>query len=376
MEVTPEKPVSILYVITKATWGGAQHYVYDLIAEAQKRGMAVQLAYGIPGTLSERVSTLGIPCFQIGRLTRDISVIDEFRVFFSLIRLLRKEKPDVLHLNSSKAGGLGALAGRIAGIKTIVFTAHGWAFTEPRNMFSKILFGILHYFTVDLSHITIANSNATASYTTWWPFAGKKIHTVHLGIEELIFADRNEARAELIAKDPTLAATKDALWIGTIAELHRNKGLDVGVRAWKRAGVRDAQWVVLGGGEEEAHLEAQARATDGVHFLGDTPNASAYLRAFDIFLLPSRTESFGYVLLEAGLAELPVIATKAGGIPEVVGGAGLLVPVNDPGELARALTELAANTDKRELLGNALASRVREKFSLSKMFDETFALYR
>ncbi len=375
MEVAQKDQKTVLYVITKATWGGAQKYVFDLITDAKERGVRALLAYGEPGTLSERVQALGIPTHQIEGLQRDISILNDIRAFRSFFRILKEVRPDVVHLNSSKAGFAGAIASRISRVPKVIFTVHGWAFTEPRNIFSKALFTLLHYFTVDLCHVTIANSNATAAYAKRWPFVKHKIHTIPLGIESITFKSREDARALLKAKDPSLSVRPDTLWIGTIAELHPNKGLDIGIRAWKRAGMQDAQWVVLGGGQDELRLEAQARTTGGVHFIGFVPDAQQYLKAFDAFLLPSRTESFGYVLLEAGLASLPVIATSVGGVPEVVGGAGVLVPANTPEELAKALKDMCENPDKRTQLGEALRTRVQEKFSLSNMRDTTFALY-
>src|SRR5688572_22606349 len=112
----------ILYIITKSNWGGAQKYVHDLATGLPKEQFDVAVAFGHAspeatqakrgtGSLKERLDVAGIRTISIPRLGRDIQLIDESAVFFSLVKLIRNEKPDVIHLNSPKIGGLGALAG-------------------------------------------------------------------------------------------------------------------------------------------------------------------------------------------------------------------------------------------------------------------------
>ena len=104
----------ILLVITKSNWGGAQRYVYDLATNLPRDRFEVIVACGGSGTLITRLKESGVRVIPLGKLGRDISLGDDLGSFFSLLRILRTEHPDILHLNSSKAGGLGALAGRIA----------------------------------------------------------------------------------------------------------------------------------------------------------------------------------------------------------------------------------------------------------------------
>ena len=128
----------ILYLITKANWGGAQRYVYDLATAAKTQGYDVSVAYGEEGPLAPRLRASGIPAERIRGLARDIGWLREARAFFSLLRLLRRERPEVIHINSSKAGILGCLAARFTGVPRIIFTAHGWAFNEARPLRQRI----------------------------------------------------------------------------------------------------------------------------------------------------------------------------------------------------------------------------------------------
>ena len=114
----------ILYVITKANWGGAQRYVYDLATSARDAGFEVAVAYGSSGELAERLQDAGIETFHIAGLGRDINVFSDIYSFFSLLNIIRSFKPRVVHSNSSKIGGIGALAARLTRIPKIIFTPH------------------------------------------------------------------------------------------------------------------------------------------------------------------------------------------------------------------------------------------------------------
>lgn len=377
MEVSaPATRPVVLYVITKATWGGAQRYVFDLIEGAVAAGYRPALAYGEPGLLAERAGEAGIPTHPVNGLGRDISFFGDVFAFLGLLRLFREIRPDIVHLNSSKAGAAGALAARIAGVPRIVFTAHGWAFTEERGKLARLAFAFIHYVTVLMTDVTIAVSAAVARKAERWPIARKRMRTVHLGIATFPALGRDEAREALAGFDDTLRLVSSAVWVGTIAELHPNKGIDVGIDAWKKAGLAGAHWVVLGGGGEEAKLRRSARESAGIHLLGFVPDAPQYLQAFDLFLLPSRTEALGYVLLEAGSLGIPALASNVGGIPEVVTeDVGYLFPRGDAMRLAAMLKEFGKDPERFRAKGPAFKKRVLERFTLERMQQETFALY-
>ncbi len=122
----------------------------------------------------------------------------------------------------------------------------------------------------------------------------------------------------------------------------------------------------------ELHLQ------DRIRFCGHIIDAAALLSAFDIFLFPSRSEALGFAALEAGNASLPVVASRVGGIPEIIdsGTSGILVPVDDVDGFADALTTLLENPDLREKYGAELHARVKDEFSQKEMVKKTFALYK
>jgi len=373
----------ILYFITKSNWGGAQKYVYDL-ATALTDTHDILVATGGSGRMVTELQRAGIRTHVIGALVRDVNVLKEFSVAKELFTLLRAERPDVVHVNSSKAGGLGAFIVRVHNIFSkqharIIFTAHGWAFKEDRSFLVKLAIGFFSYLTVVFAHTTITVSEDDYQRALWMPFVRRKLHTIHIGISTALYKDKNDAQRELFAEIPK---PKHSILVGTIAELHRNKGLIYALGAFetlKKNGV-SAALAVIGDGEERKHLENLIRAKDledTVLLLGAVPDAAQFLPAFDIFLLPSVKEGLPYTILEAGAATLPVVATAVGGIPEVIEDmrSGILVRPKNAAEIAGALELLAEDPEKRALFGDALHERVLQSFSFERMLQATRGLY-
>jgi glycosyltransferase involved in cell wall biosynthesis len=301
-------------------------------------------------------------------------------VFFELVNIFRKEKPDVVHLNSTKVGGVGAIAGLICRVPKIIFTAHGWAFNEKRNFISRTAIAFLQWTTVMLSHITIAVSQTTADQILAFPFVNKnKIKVIHNGTADIDFLTREEARMTI---DQTI---HQDVWIGTISELHPNKGVDIALTAFAKIAKKFPHviYVVIGDGQERSNLASQIVKLGLINrafLVGHIPDAKKYLKAFDIFTLTSRTEALPYVILEAGLAELPIVASHVGGIPEIINSpdVGLLVSTGEkaPEAIADALESLITKPEQAKILSQNLKQRIIQNFSDQKMCDETFAFYQ
>ncbi|MSU74134.1 hypothetical protein EXS56_03265, partial [Candidatus Kaiserbacteria bacterium] len=148
----PSRRTKVLFLITKATWGGAQRYVWDMVSRIPTDQFEAVVAYGEKGKLSEKLGSKAIEGYPLLSLGRDIALVSDISSLFEILACLRKIRPDVLHLNSSKAAALGALAARIIGIRRIVFTVHGWPFNEKRNEFARVMMYLISWFTAFLSH--------------------------------------------------------------------------------------------------------------------------------------------------------------------------------------------------------------------------------
>ncbi len=369
-----EKSRKVLFLITKSNFGGAQRYVYDLATHLPKEQFEVVVAAGGGGLLVDKLKAASIRTLEIPSLQRDINPLAEIKAFFEILTIIRREKPAILHLNSSKIGGLGALAGRLCGVRRIIFTAHGWEFNAPRPSWQKPLIRFFSLLSVFLAHQTIAISEDIRRYVP--RILQKKTVVVHNGIEPVRTLSSSEVGHFFKERGVPL----DRPIIGTLAELHPVKGLRYAIEAIARLredGIT-ASFVVMGEGSERSELEQLIRERhleDSVFLLGFVPDAPRYLSAFTIFTLPSVYEGLSYALLEAGSAGLPVAAARVGGIPEVIedGVSGILVPPCNPTALAEAFRALLSDDEQR--YGSALAERVQTHFSLEKMLRETVKLY-
>ncbi|HET8581170.1 MAG TPA: glycosyltransferase [Candidatus Paceibacterota bacterium] len=383
----------ILYVITKSNFGGAQRYVYDLATSLPKDSFEVAVAFGGSGAAGEGEGVLagllanaGVRTIHVPELARDIDLATDLAAYRALTALFLAEEPDAVHLNSSKAGGLGALAARRAGIPRIIYTAHGWPFTERVSPIAKAVRFLLSYATALLSTAIICVSKSDRRAARRMPFIGRKLIVIHNGARPIAGTlDREAARAALSTSPEEQAQHAHDLWVLSIAELVPNKNLFRAARAVALANEGGAVprifLTIFGEGQERKRLEDFLDAQDlagTVRLAGFVPESRRYLAAFDALLLPSLKEGFPYAILEAAAAGLPVAASAAGGIPEIIvhGQTGLLIEhPADAQDIARELNSLR-DPAYRELLANGLHDRAEQEFSFEAMRAATIALYQ
>ena len=274
----------VLFLITKASWGGAQQYVYDLATKLPTEQFTVTVALGGDGELREKLETAGVKVKSIAGLQRDLSILKELATLKHLTKIIKEEKPEIIHVNSSKAGGLGALAGRLNNIPKIIYTAHGWAFNEDRGFLARFLIGLFHYLTIILSHRTIAVSEGMKKQMIW-PGTAKKMVVIHPGRLVEGFKTKAKARANLNTRLPDTDIPEKAIWLGTIAELHPIKRLNIAIKAIAKL-VKvypNLYYIIIGEGEEREGLTkliVEQNLTERVFLTGriikapNTPNLS------------------------------------------------------------------------------------------------------
>jgi len=373
-------PKKILYLITKSNFGGAQKYVYELAVAAQQRGHQVIVACGgtgtsgaKPGILAEKLTASNVRVTIIRHFMRNMSPLSDLKALTEVWLLVRKERPDVLHVTSSKAGGIGALAGRLAGVRRIIFTSHGLTVDETwRPWWERVLIYIGTWVTLQLAHQSIMISKETADRAKAMPGLARKISLIKNGITAIPFLERISARTLLAPNVP-----QSAFWIGGIGELHPNKNWTAAILAMRSLSTK-AHLLIIGEGEERLLLEQliiQHNLQDQVHLLGYKDGAQ-YLLALDVFVLPSTKEGLPYVILEAGLAHLPVVASDLPGNRDIIdsGQTGFLVTPT-PEQIGATFEMLLRDQGMRRQLGDSLAAVVQKTFSTDRMFKETFALY-
>lgn len=374
----------IIHFITKSNFGGAQKYVYEMAKASKENDFEILVVFGGKGILYEKLKEGGVPVKILESLNRNINPLRDIISLCDIFKIIKKEKPDIIHLNSSKIGFLGGLVGRTLKVKKIIFTAHGWAFNENRGFLSKNIFKIIQWKTVILSHKTIAVSKKTADDILNMPLVKNRIVVIKNGIDINPGYDKEIARNKLKKHIKNLnEINPEAIWLGTISELHENKGLDYALETLNLIIKKNENiiFIIIGEGEKRNDLEKiilKNNLKKNVFLVGFIPEASKLLKAFDIFLLSSITEALPYVVLEAGVNERPVVATKVGGIPEIIEDmkSGIIVKPKDPKDIFQAINYMIENPEYSKKLGKNLNEKVKKEYSIKKQIEETLKLYR
>jgi len=361
--------MKILYIITQADGGGAQKYVLDL---AKHFG-----GFIAAGTESDELfkaaKKLGIPTFALSHLKRNIQPWHDVLAIWEIKRLIKKTNPDIVHLNSSKAGFLGSIAGKLAG-KKVVFTAHGFFYFKRAKAVIRWAYTFLEKFASRFRDIIIAVSEEDANLAKHNQLLSHdRIITIHNGIDPIRFKDSGAARKYLGLKNTTFV-------FGSIAQYYKRKGLDILIQAVSLLPAEERlnlEIILLGQGPEKNNLQElieQKNLSSIIKLAGFVPEAPTYLKAFNVFVLPSRREGFPYVLLEAMQAGLPIIATTVGGNKEAVANSAILVEADDAILLSQAMSSLRSDGE----LANELSAQALERsrlFSKQTMLEQTTKVY-
>jgi glycosyltransferase involved in cell wall biosynthesis len=355
----------VLNVITKLAVGGAQETALRSCAVLAAEGWESVLVAGPDsspeGDLFGEAARLGLRRVTVPTLHRRVRPWADLLALVFLVRLFRRERPDVVHTHSSKAGILGRLAARVAGVPVVVHTVHGWSFHDDMGALPRALAIAAERLAARLTSalVVVCAHDADLGRRARIGRPGS-YRLVRSGIDLAAMrtgAGRAEARALLGVPDGTPL-------IGTVTRLCRQKDPGALVRAARRI-VDDrpeVHLVVVGDGPTRAEVSALVHALGlvaNVTLLGNRADVAAILPAFDAFVLTSRWEGLPRVVIEAMAAGVPVVATDVGGVSEVVrdGVSGLLVPAGQPDSVARAAL--------RVLFEPGLAGRLRESATAS-----------
>jgi len=356
----------LLIVITLAEIGGAQTYVAHLLPALTERFDVSVAAHG-SGPLRDAARAAGVPFFPLRHVRRPISPWRDLLGLAELIRLFRRERPDILHANSSKAGVLGRLAAVAARVPVRIFTVHGWGFQAFSGLASA-LYRWADRVMSPMTTVTICVGEGERA-------AGLAARTCR---EDRTVVIRNAVDVTAAPKARHGSGTPRII---TVGRLQAPKDPVTLVRALAGLKAESFTAVVVGDGPARSLLETEIRrlGLDGaVELAGECTNVRERLAAADVFVLSSSQEGLPLSVLEAMAAGLPVVATAVGGIPELVvhGETGLLVPRRDVESLSAALARLIADPALRRRLGAAGRARAEAVFDLPSFRRAHLTLYR
>jgi glycosyltransferase involved in cell wall biosynthesis len=342
-------------VVTLSEVGGAQTYVASLLPALVPR-FDVAVAASGSGPLREAVEAAGARFVALRRVRREVNPVHDVAGLVELVQLVRRERPDVLHASSSKAGVLGRAAAALTRVPVRIFTVHGWAFAAESRPRSR-LYRWADRLVAPLTSVTICVSERERR-------AGLAAGTCSPGRTVVIPNGVDVARARRARPgDP------GPLRVLAVGRLRAPKDFRTLVRAVAALEPDVCRVLVAGEGPDRPLLAAEIDALGlrgRVVLAGERHDVARLLAYAHVFVLPSRSEGHPVSVLEAMAAGVPVVASRVGGIPEQVadGETGLLVEPGDVDGLAAALRRLAADPALRRRLGEAGRARAEEAFDL------------
>lgn len=379
-----------LFVITQSELGGAQRFLSNLVSHLDKDAYELLVAVGSSGNGDFlRVLKAGGISYQTLKFLKREPTLNDAQAVFEIRNLIKKYRPDVLFLNSSKAGFIGSLAAafptRINAVK-VIYRIGGWSFNDPWPKWKRWLWIVLEWFSAKWKDIIIVNNQRDLDQAKKLRIKPRRqMALIHNGIEvyKLDTLEPEEARTKLIEKaaksSGKIIQVKNI--VGTIANFYPTKGLEYLIRAADYFNDNEGLvFFIIGDGELRPELERMIREKGlerKVFLLGQIPDAYRFLPGLDIFVLPSMKEGFPWALIEAMSAKLPVIATDVGAVSEIIDDHknGLLVKPKNPAELADKIKEILENDHLRNELGIQAHQTVLFKFELDKMVKKTEALF-
>jgi glycosyltransferase involved in cell wall biosynthesis len=349
----------VLVLITLAEVGGAQTYVMSLLPALTERYDVTVAAWG-PGPLREAARAAGADYVELRQVRRAISWRDALGLL-ELVRLMRRVRPDLVHLNSSKIGVLGAVAGVVARVPRRIFTVHGWAFNADPGLPGTLYTWLHRLLRPTLTAVVCVSENERVQGLRRRTCSAARTVVIRNGAD-WAGAARSALDGEppLVLSVTRLKAPKDGVTLAqALARLERGS---------YRASI-------VGDGPDRPEVEAALG--DAGELLGERGDVPQLLASADVFVLSSRSEGLPMSILEAMAAGLPVVASAVGGIPELVadGETGLLVPPGDADALAAALQRLVGDPELRRRMGAASAERAEREFSLEAVRAAHVALY-
>lgn len=313
-------------------------------------------------------------------ISRELRPLEDFASFLDLVYLIRRLQPDVVHTHTSKAGFLGRLAARAAGVPLIVHTIHELPGNSTRSPWKKALYWSLEFLAARWAHHLVTVSEANRRQILAERLCGaKKLTLVREGLDLSLYEPRRpalEVRRELGVPD-------GAPLVGSVGRLEPAKGHADLLEAFRRVldVLPEARLVVVGQGHLHAELLARTAALGletRVLFTGWREDMLDLLGAFDVFALASHYEGLGVAILEAMALRRPVVCTGVGGVNDVVvdGETGYLVPPRDPARMAERIVEVLQDPRKAQALGEAGRQRVEEHFQDQEANRQMLCLYQ
>lgn len=311
-------------------------------------------------------------------MAREISFISDIKSVFQIARYIKKIKPDIIHLHSSKAGALGRLASIFSGIP-VIYNPHGWSFDMNISRKKKAIYifieKFLGKFTKEIINISDYEKDCALKHNI---LSKEKIKVIYNGIEVEKYQEKSDKQK--IMKE--LGIPIDAIIIGMVGRISEQKSPETFVEIANKlkSKIENCYFILVGDGELRSRVEKKIdeySLKDKFLITGWTSEVARYVSTFNVALLTSKWEGFGLVLTEYMASGKPIVASNVGGIPDVIQNNynGILVKQNDIDNFVKAILEIKNNHRLRFSLIENGYKVVKEKFNIYRVVREHEDLY-
>jgi glycosyltransferase involved in cell wall biosynthesis len=362
----------VAHIVLSLDCGGLERVVLDLTREGQKLGQQVAvICIERPGIQADQARALGaeLVCLHKGPGLR-------LRVIADLKAVLRDLKPDVVHTHQVGAMFYTGRAARAVGVKALVHTEHNNHMVSKRGISLLKMRAFTWFAGRYAARFFCISRDAEAAVSAHRVVSRKKLYVVPNGIDSAPYV----ADINVESLRSSLGIPADAPVVGTVGRLSEQKRQDVLLRAFAQLPRQDARLLVVGDGPRKQELQELAAGLgigQRVHFVGYQPQTAPYLKLMDIFALSSHIEGMPLVIIEAWAAGVPVVASRVGGVPEMIkdGRNGILFPAGDVTTLTAVLSRLLANPNDAEQLAIAGRAEASGAYTSERMASDYYRHY-
>jgi glycosyltransferase involved in cell wall biosynthesis len=381
-------PIRVLRVIARLNMGGPALHVTYLARGLAERGYETTLVAGDVGRGEQSMAFVaeraGVEVVRLPGLSREVSPVRDAVAAWRVARIIRRVRPDVGHTHAAKAGAIGRAAALLAGPgrrPVVVHTFHGHVLRGYFGTMGTLLFRAIETALARVTDRLIAVSPEVRDELVGLRVAPReKFSVVRLGIE-LEPRVRFEGDATEMRRRHGIPADKFVVgWFGRMTAVKRTDDLLTMLAGVRERGI-DALLLLVGDGDDRVRLEQRAHdlgLARSCLFAGYQEDVAPWYAICDVVVLTSASEGTPVTIIEALAAARPVVATRVGGVPDVVdeGETGFLVRPRDTHALAERLEILARDPERRFAMGEAGRPRMLERYAVDRLVSDVDALYR
>ena len=330
--------------ILEAVMGGTRRHILQIAdcIDRSKFDLSFVLShsrnYEVAEETARQLRNNGFTVFFV-EMRREIKPLPDATALLSLVRIMRRTKPSIVHTHSSKAGILGRIAANLSGVECCFHTPHLWSFAWENRFLKRNFFRIAEAFAASLTYEVLPVSKGQAREAV----SAMVVHPARMyTIPNAVYPPPED-----IVRKKT---PEERQVIGAVGRLVEQKGYDILLRALKdlKDNGNELLLRIAGSGSEEQNLRNVAKnlgLNESVEFCGNIEEIYQFLAGLDVFVMPSLWEGLPYALLEAMSVPLPIVATDISGVNEMIlnGWSGWLVPTESPDILADTVAEVITN---------------------------------